>query len=187
MQRRDRFFVITGGPGAGKTTLIEALAAKGYHRSVEAGRGVIQQQTAINGPALPWKDRALFAELMLSWEMRSYALAAGHTGPVLFDRGLPDIIGYLRLEGLAVPAHVHEAAQCFRYHPTVLIAPPWEAIFTQDEERKQTFEEACRTYENMRRVYADYGYDLVPLPLAPVEDRVAFVEGHLERHLFSFS
>lgn len=62
----DRFFVLTGGPGSGKTTLIEALKAGGFATAPEAGRGIIRDQVAVGGPALPWQDRALFAELMLS-------------------------------------------------------------------------------------------------------------------------
>ena len=57
----DRFYVITGGPGSGKTSLLDALAARGYERSVEAGRALIQQQVAIGGCALPWADRVLFS------------------------------------------------------------------------------------------------------------------------------
>jgi predicted ATPase len=34
----ERFFVITGGPGAGKSTLIEALARAGFDVVPEAGR-----------------------------------------------------------------------------------------------------------------------------------------------------
>ncbi|PZT71717.1 MULTISPECIES: AAA family ATPase [unclassified Streptomyces] len=125
----ERFVVITGGPGSGKSTLIDHLHGMGYARSVEAGRGVIRDQMAIGGPALPWADRALFAELMLSWELRSYRMAAGSAEPVLFDRGVPDVVGYLRLEGLPVPDHVHTAAETFRYHRRVLIAPPWPEIY----------------------------------------------------------
>ena len=58
----DRFFVLTGGPGSGKTTLIDALAARGYACSLEAGRAVIRHQQDIGGNALPWGDRALFAD-----------------------------------------------------------------------------------------------------------------------------
>jgi len=96
----DRFFVLTGGPGSGKSSLIDALERLGYSRSVEAGRGIIQDQVDIGGSALPWADRVLFAELMLSWEMRSYRLAQEHPGAVFFDRGVLDVAGYLRLSGL---------------------------------------------------------------------------------------
>ncbi|BAV46149.1 ATPase [Mesorhizobium sp. 113-1-2] len=171
----DRFFVLTGGPGSGKTTLIEALRRVGFATSVEAGRGIIRDQRAIGGSALPWEDRTLFAELMLSWEMRSYQNAIERKGPVFFDRGVPDTLGYLRLSGLPAAAHIRTAAMRFRYNPRVFIAPPWPEIFAQDEERKQTPDEAERTYHALAGVYTELGYELVPLPLAPVEARLRFV------------
>lgn len=99
MQENSRFFVITGGPGSGKSTLIDALSKHGLRYMPEAGRAIIQDQVAIAGPALPWADRLLFAEMMLGWELRSYREAQGHGGTVFFDRGLPDVIGYLALCG----------------------------------------------------------------------------------------
>ncbi|TIP14605.1 AAA family ATPase [Mesorhizobium sp.] len=171
----NRFFVLTGGPGSGKTTLIEALRSAGLATSPEAGRGIIRDQSAIGGPVLPWHDPAQFAELMLSWELRSYRAALEQNGPVFFDRGVPDTLGYLRLTGLPVPDHVRNAAERFRYASHVFIAPPWPEIFRQDNERKQTLEEAERTYHALISVYTELGYKLVPLPLAPVEARLRFV------------
>ena len=82
----------------------------------EAGRAIIQDQVAVGGTALPWSDRLAFAELMLSWEMRSYRAAQEIAGPVIFDRGLPDVVGYLRLSGLPVPPHIERAANLFPEH-----------------------------------------------------------------------
>ncbi|MBX9842039.1 MAG: AAA family ATPase [Xanthobacteraceae bacterium] len=171
------FFVITGGPGSGKTTLIDALDQAGFARTVEAGRGIIQDQRAIDGPALPWHDPAAFAELMLGWEMRSYRMAERQAGPVFFDRGVPDVIGYLRLMRLPVPVHIEKAAEVFRYGRRVFIAPPWREIFTQDTERRQDFAEAERTYAALAETYARLGYELVELPRAGVAERLKFVVG----------
>jgi predicted ATPase len=172
---RERFFVVTGGPGSGKSSLLDALEQAGFGRSVEAGRAIIQDQMAIGGSALPWADRACFAELMLSWEIRSYRLAERSAGPVFFDRSVVDVIGYLKLHGLAVPEHMRKAAEVFRYHRRVFIAPAWKEIYTRDAERKQSFEEAVRTEAAMRAVYPSYGYELVELPRLPVKERVEFV------------
>lgn len=171
----ERFFVITGGPGAGKTALVNALGAAGYATSVEAGRAIILDQVAIGGSALPWADRRLYAELMLAREMQFYRQASSASGPVIFDRGVPDALGYLRLIGGEAEAHFAKAAATFRYNRCIFIAPPWEEIFTQDSERKQDFNEAVRTYEALSAVYLDCGYELVELPRCSVQDRVEFV------------
>ena len=81
-QSINSLFVITGGPGSGKSTLIAALAARGISVMPEAGRAIIRDQAAIGGSALPWADRAAYAELMLSWELRSYREALEKPGPV---------------------------------------------------------------------------------------------------------
>lgn len=171
----QRFFVVTGGPGSGKSTLIDALEARGYARSQEAGRGVIRDQMAIGGRALPWLDPAAFADAMLGWEMRSHGLARRTVGPVFFDRGVPDVLGYLALAGLAAPAHALAAADRFRYHRTVFVAPPWPDIYTQDAERRQDYAEAVRTHDTMLDTYAAHGYRLIELPRASVDARCRFV------------
>lgn len=170
-----RRIVLTGGPGSGKTTLLEALAAAGHATSPEAGRAIIRRQQAIDGEALPWKDRALFAELMLDRELEAHVRAEGADGPVFFDRGVPDVVGYMTLCELPVPAHVERAAQDIRYDRRVFIAPVWPEIFGQDAERKQNLDEARRTFEAMAETYPRFGYELIVLPQAPVAERLAFV------------
>jgi predicted ATPase len=94
---------------------------------------------------------------------------------VFFDRGVPDVMGYLRLVGEAVPSHVARATGLFRYNTTVFVAPPWPAIFTQDSERRQDFDEAVRTHEVLVATYRDCGYTLLELPRVDVAQRAAFV------------
>ncbi len=170
-----RRIVLTGGPGSGKTTLLEALAAAGHATSPEAGRATIRRQQAIDGEALPWKDRALFAELMLDRELEAHARAESADGSVFFDRGVPDVVGYLTLCGLPVPAHMERAAQDIRYDRRVFIAPVWPEIFGQDAERKQDLDEARRTFDAMAETYPRFGYELIELPRAPVAERLDFV------------
>eukprot|EP01034_Spumella_vulgaris_P005269 gene5269-6726_t len=173
--RHNHLFVLTGGPGSGKSAVIETLHSLGCARTPEAERGVIQDQVAIGGSALPWADRAVFAELMLSWDMRSHHAACAATGPVFCDRGVLDVVGYLRLVDLPVPDHIARAAERFRYNRTVFIAPPWLEIFTPDAERKQDFAEAVRTFNAMADTYRAYGYTLLELPRASVEERAKFI------------
>ena len=175
----SRFFVITGGPGSGQSTLIDALAARGFARTIEAGRAIIQEQVASGGGALPWSDPAAFAEAMFACELRSYDEAIQRDGVVFFDRGIPDVAGYLRLMNLTVPARIDAAVRSHRYNARVFVAPPWPEIFAQDAERKQTLDVAEQTYHTLTATYAGYGYALVELPRAGVAERAAFVMGQV--------
>ena len=62
----------------------------------------------------------------------------------------------------------------------MFVAPPWEAIFSGDAERKQCFAEALATWEAMVTTYTELGYTLVELPRASIVKRVAFVREKLE-------
>lgn len=176
----DHMFVVTGGPGSGKTSLIDALTRRGFHSMPEAGRAIIRDQMRIGGTSLPWADRSMYAELMLGWELRSWHEARVIDGPVLMDRGIADVVGYLTLCGLPVPAHIEAAAKLYAYNRRVFLAPYWEAIFTQDAERKQDREEAQATGKFLAETYARFGYQLIELPMTGVEERADFVTSVLK-------
>ena len=57
----------------------------------------------------------------------------------------------------------------------VYLAPPWREIYETDAERRQSFEEAVRTYDLMTRTYEDCGYEVVRLPMIAVDKRAEFV------------
>ena len=71
---RDSFFVVTGGPGAGKTTLIERLAAQGFATVEEAGRRIIREQKASGGNATHDGDRLAYRALMFRDAIATYEL-----------------------------------------------------------------------------------------------------------------
>jgi len=171
----DNYIVIAGGPGAGKTTLLAELAARGYPTAPEAGRAILRHQAAIGGPAGHTADQRLYAELMLSWELRSYDAMRGQPGPVFFDRSLAELTHYLPLVGMETPLHFQAAARLFRYNPRVFIAPPWPEIYRADTERKQDFAEAIRSHDLAAEAYRANGYTLVDLPKAPPAARADFV------------
>ena len=170
-----KLFVLTGGPGAGKTTLIGVLAHAGFTVAPEAGRRIIREQQESGGRALPCLDPHAFAQAMLDHDIDAYTRLAAAAGPVFCDRGIPDAIGYLRLEGLAVPDEMWRAARAHRYQERVFVCPPWRAIYSTDSERNQAWDVAERTCAAMVEVYTELGYTLVAVPRAPVDTRVKFL------------
>lgn len=167
----DHFYVVTGGPGAGKTSLITELARRGFHAIPESGRAIIREEIDNGGDALPWVDRISYAERMLERAQRR----RGALGPSDLRRRHSDVMGYLTLCGLAVPSHAVTVAKTARYNARVFLASHWDEIFTQDAERKQTRADADATCAAMSETYAALGYETTELPRADIATRANFV------------
>lgn len=125
-----RFFVVTGGPGVGKTSLITSLARSGLHTIPDSGRAVIREEIHSGGDALPRVDRMAFAERMPEQDLRAQSAAHTLSGPVILDRGFLDILGYIKLCRVPAPPHVAAAAKAARYNRRAFLAPFWDEIFT---------------------------------------------------------
>ncbi|PST82447.1 ATPase [Pedobacter yulinensis] len=173
-------YILTGGPGAGKTTVCSLLEKAGYSCVPESGRAVISQELHTGGSALTWADRSAFARRMFETDLAAYHAARRGT-PVFFDRGLPDVAGYLKLEDLNFLPGLENALQNCRYAPLVFIFPPWQEIYVNDAERKQSFAVACRTFRMMVQVYQAYGYRLVEVPRLEPAGRCRFICSCLEQ------
>jgi predicted ATPase len=170
-------FVIAGGPGSGKSSLIHALSASGEICYVEISRQLIREQQASGGRLLPWADLRGFASACAARMLEDIRASSGHAR-CFFDRGLPDLIGYLARGGQASPPDWREASRV--YSRIVFFAPPWRDIFVQDAERPQNFPEAWALGEHVRQAYLDCGFTVVELVLGSVEERVAQVRRYLD-------
>lgn len=173
----ERFYVITGGPGVGKTTLIEGLRDLGFNTIDEDARKIIKNQVEIQGQGLPWKNKELYAQLMLEESMKSYDTVRLDSTPQItfFDRGVLDALCYIKMEEIAVPEQWRERTASYRYNNSVFILPPWREIYTQDTERKQSWEEAVSTFQKMKQIYLDFGYTVVEVPKVTIEERIQFI------------
>jgi predicted ATPase len=181
IEQKNTFFVLTGGPGSGKSTLIDALRKRGIATVAESGRQIIQTQMAIGGDALPWENPLDYAKMDLGIGLvRFRETDAQRT--TIFDRGILDPLGFLTVIGHDIPSFMHTAASQYRYNSQVFIAPPWKEIYCLDTERKQDFQEAVATYDAMMKIYGDAGYELVELPRTSVLERLDFVWDKILEH-----
>ena len=169
-------FVITGSPGAGKTTVIRELTKLGFRHAPDVARQIIQEQIATGGKALPWEDRKTYTYLMLRRFIESYRKHTPAPQPTFSEWGIPDSLGYARLIGLQDDEDVLKAAcREYRYAQRALVTPPWKEIYGTDAERKQDFAEAEATYARVVEVYQECGYEIVELPKVNAVARAAFI------------
>lgn len=170
-----KLFVVSGGPGAGKTTVLLELAKRGFPHAAEVARQIIQEQAESGGRALPWDDREAYTRLMLQRSIDSFLEHTPARQTMFSDRGIPDTLCYARLIGLQDEGNIQKACAEYRYARLVFLAPPWREIYVADQERKQDFEEAERTYRLMKETYRECGYELCELPKDVPEARVEFI------------
>lgn len=177
--------VITGGPGFGKTSVIQALGQKGFRVGGEIARELIDEQLAAGGELLPWKNLTAFQQEVCRRRLDFYNTQQG-SGWAFVDRGIPDQLAFARYRGFQNPKFLVDNAKKYRYFPVVFLMPPWKEIYTQDKIRTESFEEACQIHEIIEQTYQELGYQLVEVPKVTVPERVVFIQKYLTQLNYEF-
>jgi predicted ATPase len=177
--KAHKFVVLSGCSGAGKSSLLSELGNRGFPIYEEPGRQVVKEQLYIGGDALPWGNVSQFLELTISRSIHHIVTAARRNQLSFFDRGIIDQVTGLAHLGLPIPEHFAAAVRRFRYYEKVFMMPPWPEIFSNDDERKHSFEDALASYEAQLRTYQRFGYQIIFVPKLGVSARADFVLSQL--------
>ena len=170
---KNNFYVITGGPGGGKTSLLDLLAAKGYSYVPETAREIIKQRLSQGLPPRP--DAATFAQQMFLKDFENYISNTGMKSLLFFDRSFLDSAHLLYNSGAGSYEKIKGTHLIHRYNQKVFITPPWKEIYSNDSERDQTFEQAIEVYDNLYNWYTLHKYDVITIPKGTIENRANFI------------
>ncbi|AYM06302.1 AAA family ATPase [Agrobacterium radiobacter] len=168
----NRFIILSGCSGGGKSTLLAELARRGFVTVEEPGRRIVIEETRNNGTALPWIDIEAFARRAITMALEDRQKAPAD-GLVFFDRGLIDAASALRHVG--GDGFIDTLKNTHRYNPLVFLTPPWPEIYQGDDERRHDFDAAVEEYDRLVRDYEALGYDSVVLPKSGIEERADFI------------
>lgn len=167
--------VLIGGPGTGKTTIIDGLKAKGYCCYPEISREITLEAKKQGIEQLFLEKPLLFSELLLEGRKKQHQNALGEPHDRVFiDRGIPDILAYMHYIGDSYPSFFDAACREHTYHK-IFILPPWEEIYESDAERYENYEQAKLIYNHLVETYTHYGYKLTEVPKDSVEKRIEFI------------
>jgi len=174
--------VITGAPGTGKTVVIRALENLGYRCYHEVIRDMTAEakkiettQKKVSNPLVFVDDPLEFNKQLLSGRKNHYKDAQNIEEPIcFFDRGIPDVLAYMDYFEQEYPSVFETLSHDHRYDD-IFILPPWKAIYTSDNERLESFEEALGIHEQLSATYKRFGYDPISVPKTSIEERTSFV------------
>jgi predicted ATPase len=164
----NRFVMISGCSGGGKSSLIDELARRGHAVVREPGRRIIAAARAGRSGALPWDDPVGFARHAIAMSVADHERARG---PTFFDRGVVDAAVALKA---CAGEDAAELIARYRYHH-LFLAPPWPEIYEMDADRRHSLTRALSDYDRVERAYRCAGYDPVMLPRDTVAARADFV------------
>ncbi len=195
-------YVLTGGPGTGKSTVLAELEKIGYHTCPEAARLIIQEEQEKENGILPWSnlyefekknmqrqcklewdlERQIRKEVLRRQQMENIPWTEQTKERMIFlDRGIHDALAYC-LEGCipAPPGYPYlSEVTSLRYDKIFLLEPLPDYLL--DTVRREDSQKAQRLHQHIQIVYAAYEYTLIPVPVLPPAERAQFILKQIEQ------
>lgn len=170
------WYVLTGGPCSGKTTLINELKDRGYAVLPESARTVIAAGLAQGKQIAEIVADPLALQHRILPHQQELESQADKEKVLFIDRGIPDNIAYYRKFGLELDDVIKNASAAVQYRKVFLL----DMIdFVTDAERYETPEEARALHEGIRLAYQELGFEIIDVPVIPVTKRADFVLARL--------
>ena len=166
--------VITGGPGYGKSSLIEELKRRGFNTKEEVAREIITREKKRTGKLIQIKDRFNFQKKVLREQIKQFKDAKGLT---FFDRGIPDGMAYLIFSGIKPPKEFADAIKRYRYDFVFFVE---KLPHHENDGIREDAVSAAKVHKILKKVYRDAGYKIICLPPVNIEKRADLVLSHLK-------
>jgi predicted ATPase len=198
-------YAVTGAPGAGKTSVLRELHARGFVVVAEAATDVIAREQQL-GIAEPWRDEGFLTLITRLQRVRlgqSGKPAGAHRqpaalatagGPVttpashpvagleLHDRSVLCTLALARFLGYPVPAEL--AGEADRvvaeqvFERAVFLVRPLGFI-EATAARRISYADSLIFEKMHEAVYAEHGFELIEVPPVSTADRAAMISAHI--------
>ena len=174
---------MTGGPGSGKTTQLEALEKLIISQNLqqkwimhpEVSRELQEQKDPITKERIfnPATDPNTFTQAILRHRIQDYNNAI-HNAINIYDRGLIDSLAYCRAYECPGQEQLIELCQANQYD-LVLFFPFWEDIYVQDTGRCENNQQALFISNKIKETLILLNINYQSVPTGSIEHRTDFL------------
>lgn len=162
--------LITGGPGSGKTALINALENRKFNCEHEIVRNLTLEGKGNGIDQIFLKDPLIFSEKLLELRIGQFNKKQISEN-TFYDRGVHDVLAYLNYIKVKYDHLLTEKAEKIKYDK-VFILPPWKDIYRQDEIRYESFNESVKIHDEIVKIYNFFKMKIIILKTGTIDQRI---------------
>lgn len=178
-KNKNNWYVVTGGPCSGKTTIIDVLKEKGYKVVYEAARWYIDEEIK-KGKTL---DEIRKNEYKFQKKILEIKIDVEKTLPkeelIFIERGIPDSTAYYnQLCNISKDDFLEKALKKCHYKKVFL----FEMLdYKKDYARTESSEEATKLEEALEKSYLDLGFEVIRIPKMSIQKRICFLLNNIKK------
>ncbi|MBM3894391.1 hypothetical protein FJ366_02235 [Candidatus Dependentiae bacterium] len=176
------WYIFTGGPGTGKSSVIAELASRGYQTVQEAATIVIADELK-KGEKTPWSENWFEGKLATIMEIAQNNLPQNNLQPVFFDRSPLDPLVYIALYEKKSPTEtiskLKNLLSSGKFNPKVFLFN--DLGFCKNTAiRHEDVAEMLRIENAMVQHYTLHGFEIIRVPAGTIKDRTDFILSHIK-------
>ena len=168
---KTNWYVITGAPSSGKTTVINMLEGQGFKVIHEVARQFITEKLEQGITIDEIRDNRVSFQRELLQAKQNIENSLQPQTKMFLDRALPDSLTYYRLNGLD-PNDI--LAHCLQYQYAKVFFLE-KLPFQEDDVRTENEESANYLNQWLKHDYESLGYQVINVPVMQPSERVRFI------------
>jgi predicted ATPase len=170
--------LITGGPGTGKTSLVNELKNNEYLCSEEIVRDLTINKRDEGVDQYFLTDPLGFSIKLFNLRLKEYNKSF-NSNLIIYDRGPIDVLAYLNFKSIEIPKDLINDSKKINYEYSFILNP-WRDIYTQDSVRYESYEECVLIHEFLIKEYEKFKIKLIVVPNGTIIERVRFIKKFID-------
>ncbi len=169
-----RIYIVSGGPGTGKTSLIKELKNRGYNVLFETARHLAESDERFVGKSIKKINMYDFQHSIFKFQKEQFKnLKYKRERPIFSDRGLGDTLAFMELNNIYIPEKYLTFSKRFNHLPVFMLEPL--GFYEKDELRQESENEQKEIHKQIIKVYEDLGHVILPVSIMPIKERADFI------------